>query len=188
MKVLFLDTETTGLLLHPAVPLERQPQVIEFGGLLIDTKTGKESTLELLIQPGIPLPEEIVKITGITDEMLAGKPLFREVAAEVAAFISSADVAVAHNLPFDSAMINNEFDRAGQGCFWPKVCLCTVQENQAAAGKRPRLKDWHEQATGEPYPQTHRAIDDVRAMARAFVASGMLDTLKQFEPQMETLQ
>lgn len=66
---IMLDTETTGL--NP----EEGATLIEIGAFLV--QPGNENSrprFEQLIDPRQPLPEFIVGLTGITDQMLQGKP------------------------------------------------------------------------------------------------------------------
>ena len=59
-----IDLEMTGL-------SARQNKVIEIGAVRV--RNGKETeTLEALVNPRCPIPEKVVILTGITDEMTAG--------------------------------------------------------------------------------------------------------------------
>lgn len=49
-------------------------------------------------QPGTPIPDDITKLTGITDAMVAGQVIDM---AELRAVIEPADLVNAHNAPFD---------------------------------------------------------------------------------------
>jgi DNA polymerase III alpha subunit (gram-positive type) len=81
-----------------------------------------------------------------------------------------ADVAVAHNAPFDTAMINNEAKRIGVQPVWPKETVCTVQEHMHLKGRRLKLTELYEHATGKVLQQTHRASDDAAALLEALIA------------------
>lgn len=59
----------------------------------------------MLINPTIPLSEEVSIITGITDEMLIGKPSWEEVKDRVESFICEGDIIVGHNVLFDISML-----------------------------------------------------------------------------------
>ena len=110
---LIFDTETTGLVKHPAAKDSVQPQIIEWAGVLVDTKGNVANQWDVLINPGRPLPEEIVKITGSTDEMLKGEKPFVKVMGKVRLFYEWADRMISHNLPFDKGMMDLELARAG---------------------------------------------------------------------------
>lgn len=176
MKVLFFDTETTGIPKHPRAKKEIQPRVIEFAALIVDTKLNEELTLELIINPERELEEIITKITGLTDDDLKDAPVFADVAEDIKAFIEAADVVIAHNAPFDTTMMNLEFDALGMICKWPLV-ICTVQENAERYGYRPKLTQLYEDIVGKPLDQKHRALDDVRVLHEICERMGVLDEI-----------
>jgi DNA polymerase III epsilon subunit-like protein len=173
---LIFDTETTGLVLHPSAKDEMQPHIIEWGGLLVDGHGNELGELNVLINPGIPLPERITKITGIKDEDLIGQPLFAEVMGQIREMFSRAEVLIAHNLPFDSNMMKLELARVGllADWPWPRTNVCTVQEHAEEWGRRPKLTELYEMYMGKKFEQSHRAIDDVRALKEICVAAGVL--------------
>ena len=72
---------------------------------------------------------------------------------------------VAHNLPFDKAIIRGELARCGIEDFpWPERELCTVGLHRDAWGRNPRLVELYESVMGKPLAQTHRALDDANAL------------------------
>lgn len=175
MITLVFDTETTGIPKHPDAKDEVQPRIIEFGGVLV-TETGEVlDEIDILINPQQPLEAIITKITGLTDEDLASQPTFAECAAQIRTFFERADVMLAHNLPFDSTLMELDLKRAGiKDWPWPKHSICTVQEHAEEWGRRPKLLELYEHYFGEPLDQKHRALDDVHALAKVCVASGVL--------------
>jgi DNA polymerase III subunit epsilon len=104
-SVLF-DTETTGL-----DPLNGD-RVIEVAALELinELPTGKH--FHALIDPQRDIPPEASRVHGMTAANLAGKPVFAEVAADLAAFMGDSQL-IAHNAPFDFGFLNMEFGRAG---------------------------------------------------------------------------
>lgn len=176
MTHLIFDTETTGLVLHPRAKDEQQPAIIEWGGLLVDGSGTELRELNVLINPHRVLEARITKITGITEDDLRGQPSFKEVAAQIREMFASADVLIAHNLPFDKNMMTLDLRRAGllDDWPWPAHELCTVQEHVEEWGRRPKLIELYEHYMGHPLAQTHRAIDDVRALKEVCMAAGVL--------------
>ena len=80
---------------------------------------------ETLVNPQRVIPPQIVKLTGITMEMVRDKPPFRDVAADVVRAIGG-HVFVAHNVAFDWQFVSTEVARASaQTLEGPK--LCTVR-------------------------------------------------------------
>jgi DNA polymerase III subunit epsilon len=163
---IIFDTETTGLTLHPDARLELQPRMIEFGAVLMSLADGSiVEEANILINPGAPLPAEIVKITGITDDDLRDASTFVNVLPQLRRIFGEAVAVVAHNLPFDRAILRGELLRAKIDAFpWPPRETCTVGLYRAEWGRNPRLIELYAAAMGRPLAQTHRALDDVKAM------------------------
>lgn len=166
MRIAVFDTETTGLPLHPAAPLDKQPKIIEFAARVVDENGPTGETLSFLCNPGEPITEEITKITGIDDDMVKDLLPFESNLAEVQQFFGSCHGIAAHNLPFDSQMVWFHVRRYGwqHKWIWPSIMICTVQFYHAKYGHRPKLTQLYKDLTGEAYPQTHRALDDVNAL------------------------
>lgn len=80
-------------------------------------------TFHTLLNPGRPIPPGITRLTGISDAMVAGAPVFADIAEAFAAFASDA-IFVAHNVEFDYGFISAEFERMGQAFRRPKLCTC----------------------------------------------------------------
>lgn len=176
MIALIFDTETTGLPRHPNAKDSVQPRIIEWGGILVDTDTWQElGALDVLCNPGEKLDPKITKITGLTDDDLAQEPAFVERLPAIRSMFVKADVLVAHNLPFDHYLMELELNRLDIDDWpWPRHNLCTVQEHAEEWGKRPRLLELFEHYTGQPLAQTHRALDDCRALLTVCQKSGVL--------------
>ena len=166
MLYCIFDTETTGLVLHPLANDTRQPRVIEFAALLVDGQGNEIDELVTLINPQIIFDGVITEITGITNEDVRSAKVWSEKNSEIFSFISRADTIIAHNAPFDCSMVELEQARLGQETVWPRNRICTVQEHAEEWGYRPKLTELYEHYTGEPLEQTHRALDDVRALVK----------------------
>lgn len=166
MITIVWDTETTGLLKPDLADLKEQPQIIELAITKLDDKYKVKKKRSWLINPGIPLPAEITKITGLTDDDLKGKPSFIDVLAEIEEEFLGTYRMVAHNLPFDKGMLVNELRRVNREFAfpYPPAQVCTAQLSEQYDGKRMRLIQLYKLVTGKEYPQTHRAQDDVDAL------------------------
>jgi len=175
VNVIVYDTETTGLTIHPKAPLERQPRMIEFGAVLVDAETGEVvEEASMLIDPEMEIEEQITRITGITPSDLHGQPRFRDVLPELRRLFGEAQGVVAHNLPFDKTILHCELARAECTDFpWPQAELCTVQLFRDEWGRNPKLTELYQHILGEPLAQTHRALDDVRALVRIMKAASV---------------
>lgn len=166
MIALLFDTETTGLIENHMIPLAKQPHIIEWYSVLVDFDTGAVlQELEFLIRPPVPLSDDIIRITGLTDDTLKDKPPFSSHAATIKEAVESAPLIVAANLSFDQEMTDFEFERLNTPVTWPPG-LCTVEATVHLKGFRLKLVQLHELLFGQGFPSAHRARIDVEAMAR----------------------
>jgi len=174
VRLLAMDTETTGLLLPSSAPLEQQPKIIELALIELQFGMGDKadqlwivSEKSWLINPGEPLSEVITRITGLTDADLADAPAFPQVVTEIADEFLGVEALVAHNLPFDLGMLVNELRRCSkEHAFpYPPRQICTVAAYHPVFGRRAKLTEVYERVMKKPLPQKHRALDDTRALA-----------------------
>jgi len=100
----FIDVETTGL--SPRSARVCEVASVSFRG------TERVGTLAELVNPGLPIPPEVSRIHGITDEMVCNSPSFGTVAPRLLAALEGS-VIVAHNAEFDLGFLNMEFERVG---------------------------------------------------------------------------
>lgn len=177
MLVTIFDTETTDLIANSARRADKQPRVIELFALTLQqTGSGPDvifnevDVWESLFHPGILIPEKITQITSITNEMVAGKPAFRELVPEIMSYFARAHRVVAHNVSYDCDMIDIELTRTGitMPFQWPEK-ICTVEQTEWIKGHRMNLTSLHEHLFGEPFAGAHRAEPDVRATAKCYM-------------------
>jgi DNA polymerase III epsilon subunit-like protein len=165
MIAVIFDLETTGLVLPSVAEKNKQPRIIEFGAMAIDENYVVRRELSKLINPEISISEDITKITKLTNADLADKPTFNYFVPFIQDFFSGADLLLAHNAPFDIEMMRNELTRVGVRNFtWPNMMMCTAEEYHHRMGFTPHMKDLYERIVGVPLKQTHRALDDCRAL------------------------
>ena len=127
MRQIVLDTETTGI-----DPNEGH-RIIEIGCVeLIERQlTGRH--YHVYINPDREVEAEAIAVHGITNEFLADKPRFHQVAQEFLDFIDGAELVI-HNAAFDVGFINAEFARIKP---LRKVAdHCTVLDTLAVARRK----------------------------------------------------
>jgi DNA polymerase-3 subunit alpha len=181
MRAILFDTETTGLIENHTIRIDRQPEVIEFYGLLADIDTGEQiEYLDTMIKPSKPSsqwpgntraePRKIQEITGLDDEILSVAPTFAQLAEFIRHFLESrAGMVIAHNLSFDREMIELEYERlCAPVVRWPRL-VCTVEQTIAIKGRRMTLTELHTLLFDEPFSGAHRAKTDVDALLRCVV-------------------
>jgi DNA polymerase III subunit epsilon len=104
MREIVLDTETTGL-----DPL-RGDRLVEIGCVEIFNRMPTGQTFHRHLNPERDIPAEAFAVHGLSNEFLADKPFFAEVAEEFLEFIGDAPLVI-HNASFDISFINAELDR-----------------------------------------------------------------------------
>lgn len=107
MREIIFDTETTGL-------NKNEDRIIEIGCIELDNRFPTGRTFHVYINPqGRPVHPDALAIHGISNEQLADKPTFPEIAEEFLSFTDDAKL-VAHNAMFDLGFINAELERIGR--------------------------------------------------------------------------
>ena len=106
-RLVILDTETTGI--NP----QDGHRIIEIGcvELLNRRLTGKN--FHVYINPERDIDEGALAVHGISNEFLADKKCFADIADEFIAFIENSELII-HNAPFDVGFINYEFSLLSQ--------------------------------------------------------------------------
>lgn len=101
MREVVLDTETTGL-----DPLSGD-RIIEIGCVELHNHIPTGRIYQTYIDPERPIPWSATEVTGITDDMVRGKPRFAEVEEHLSTFLGN-DQLIIHNASFDLAFLNAE--------------------------------------------------------------------------------
>ncbi|MBR1825838.1 MAG: DNA polymerase III subunit epsilon [Alphaproteobacteria bacterium] len=107
MREICFDTETTGKF------AEYGDRVIEIGAIELIDHIPTGNTFHEYINPEREVPEEAIAIHGITNEQLADKPKFYEIAQKWIDFVGDDSVFVAHNAKFDMDFTNMELKKCG---------------------------------------------------------------------------
>ena len=106
MRQIVLDTETTGL-----EPSEGH-RIIEIGCVEMVNRRLTGNNFHKYLQPDREIDDGAIEVHGITNEFLADKPRFREVAQEFLEYIKGAQLVI-HNAAFDVGFIDHEFKLVG---------------------------------------------------------------------------
>ncbi len=102
--ICFFDLETTGINIS-------KDRVVEISILKV-FPDGKEDRRTWLVNPEIPIPKEVTAIHGISDEDVADKPTFKELAKEIHNMIKDSDLAGFNSNRFDIPLLAEEMLRA----------------------------------------------------------------------------
>jgi len=162
LRGVILDTETTGL-------DHRKDEITEIGAIAfsfdvagnIGDVTGLYGGLQ---QPSIPIPAEITKLTGITDETVAGQVI--DIAA-LRNLIEPADLIIAHNAGFD-----RPFCEAFSPIFADKAWACSNSEIRWSSRGYEGTKLGYLIGQAGYFHDGHRAVDDCFALLEVLAREG----------------
>ena len=153
--LVFFDIESTGL----NVMRDRIIQI----ALIKYFKDGREpEELELMVNPGIPIGEEAMKVHGITPKDVARKPVFEQVAQQLFDFIGDADLGGYNISRFDVPLLMEEFARVGMEFKIDKRRFVDAQRifyRMEPRNLRAALRFY----AGKEMTDAHDAMADVRA-------------------------
>lgn len=163
-RAVLFDTETTGL------EWVQGHRVIEIAALELvnDLPTGRH--FHTLLDPEREIPEEVIRIHGITAQHVAGKPRFAALVDEVLGFFGDGAL-IAHNAPFDFGFLNAELARVGR----PALPVTRMIDTLALAKTRfpgmPNSLDalCRRFAIDLSARSTHNALLDCRLLAEVYV-------------------
>ena len=101
MKKIVLDTETTGL------SVKDGHRIVEIGCIEIENLIPTKNIFHCYLNPERKVSESALKVHGYTDEFLADKKKFKDVADDFLKFIEGKKIII-HNAEFDIGHLNNE--------------------------------------------------------------------------------
>jgi DNA polymerase-3 subunit epsilon len=148
------DTETTGK--YPLTAEVCELAGVKWrGGEVVDT-------FSTLLKPSRPMSDEVIRIHGITNEMVAQAPLMAEKIGEFHAFINEA-IPIAHHAPFDLGFMAFEFEKAALKLpLNPVICSSLLSRRVLPESPDHRLQTLIGHL-GLERGAAHRALDDARA-------------------------
>lgn len=126
MRQIVLDTETTGI-----EPKEGH-RIIEIGCVELINRRLTGQHFHVYIKPEREIDQEAIAVHGITNEFLADKPVFADVAEAFINFISGAELVI-HNAAFDVGFMDHEFALCNSTRDIRTHAICTVKDSLALA-------------------------------------------------------
>jgi DNA polymerase-3 subunit epsilon len=163
-RIVFIDVETTGL--DP----RKGHRIIEIGAIAMENNQ-TVSEFKSLIQVPYPIPQNVSKIHGITNDMLADQPTPGQIYPEVKNFIFDS-ILVAHNAKFDIDFIQYEFSRLN--LIFNNQSICTLELSRRRYPHLPnyKLDTVYRHLIGKQPIDTkrHRALEDARMVATIWQA------------------
>ena len=153
------DIETTGF--SPS-----RNRIIEIGAVKVENGEITDRFSEF-VNPDVPIPFDIERLTGINDAMVMDAPKIDEILPRFLSFCEDA-VLVAHNASFDVSFISHNAEE--QGLEFDPTVLDTVSLARALLPNLNRYKlDTVAKAVGVSLENHHRAVDDAEATAGIFL-------------------
>ena len=182
MKILFIDTETTGLptdFYASYKDVENWPRLVQCSWIIKDYDTGARFDNDYIIFPEpevLFIPKESTKIHGITTRMARewGKCLYG-VLRLLQEDLNKADLIVAHNFRFDSHIImaeairkkNDEIIKAfREKRSFDTMLFCTDLckiEKEGGVYKWPKLSELYRFLFNKDFQGAHNSLNDIRA-------------------------
>lgn len=162
-----LDIETTGLSF-------RTNKITELGAVIY--KNGEiVEEFEHFVNPEMPIPEEVVEVTHITDEMVKDAPTIEEILPKFLEFIGDR-VIVAHNADFDVGFIKYYAEKLGYKLENTYIDTLRLAKDLFPDYKKYKLGIIAEKL-GIKVDVAHRALDDVITLVKVFKV--MIEMLKE---------
>lgn len=150
----FYDLETTGILLD-------KDCIIQFAAIKI-YPNGKTDTLEFTCKPNKPIDQSAAEVHGITNEMVADKPLFKHFAPEVVKFFEGSDVAGFNINKFDMIILDRQLEELGYYNTFKDTFIFDSYLLYIKDCSR-KLADAVRYYTGEEIVDAHDALGDVKS-------------------------
>jgi len=153
-KAVIFDLETTGF---------KNAYVVQIG--VIDLSG--DVLMDVLVNPGVPIPKDATGVHGITDEMVKDAESFKKLYIQLSLLLAG-KTAIAYNVDFDKSILTTECQRLGLPMPKPKKWACAMKTYAAYWGQwNSRRKSYVWQSLSKACDQqdivvkdAHQAIGD----------------------------
>lgn len=133
-RQVILDTETTG------ISTADDHRIIEIGCVEMMNRRLTGQTFHQYINPQREIDDGAIEVHGITNEFLADKPLFADIAEDFLRFIEGAELII-HNAPFDVGFIDHELAKLADETRRVKTISTVLDTLKMARDKHPGQKN-----------------------------------------------
>lgn len=172
VREIVFDTETTG----------RDPdtgdRIVEIGAVELINLAPTGRVLHKYICPECDVPEEVVRVHGLTTMFLRDKPKFRELAQEILDFFEDSPL-IAHNSEFDRKFVNAELRMVGYPLIGQERTIDTLMiarkrfpgasNSLDALSRRFQLDRYGFDLAGRKGPGGHGALVDAKMLAEVYL-------------------
>ena len=167
MRQVVLDTETTGL------EAKDGHRIIEIGAVELVGRRLTERRLHRYVNPQREIDAGALAVHGLSQDFLADKPGFSEVADELLSYVRDAEVII-HNAPFDLSFLDAELTLLGRPPFAEHCARVTDTLRLARElhpGKRNSLDALCERyGVSNRHRTLHGALLDAGLLAEVYLA------------------
>lgn len=167
MRQVVLDTETTGL------DFRKGHRIIEIGCVELINRQVTQRRFHVYVNPDFEIDAAAQAVHGISNDMLADKPRFAEIADAFSDFISDSELLI-HNAEFDRGFLDNEFALLGKPPLAQRVSAITdtlKMARELRPGRRNSLdvlcKEFAIDNSGR---QLHGALLDAELLSEVYLA------------------
>jgi DNA polymerase-3 subunit epsilon len=152
--IVFFDLETTGLDLST-------DRAVSIATLKIDLE-GKTEEKKILINPEMDIPKEASDIHGITNEMVADAPTFKQISKSLFSYFENCDIAGFNSDYYDVPLLMKEFSRCGIDFPTWELNLVDVLKFERMLNSN-KLSEVYLRYTGKELEGAHDAMNDIKA-------------------------
>lgn len=182
-SLIILDLETTGTWVE-------KDRIIEIGMIkcvpaaLAPSNDGERETFVRRVNPGIPIPPFVSRLTGIRDEDVRNERTFQNLASEVLAFIGDSDFAGFNVERFDLPLLEREVFDAGLRLEWRHRTVYDCQKIYHIHEKRD-LKAAYKFYCQKELQNAHSALGDTEAALE--ILASQIEKYGAGNPYVESL-
>jgi DNA polymerase-3 subunit epsilon len=162
IRCVAVDLETTGL-------IPGHDRIVEIGAVAFSPATGVEGEFAELVNPGIPIPRDASRVSGITDDMVRGRPTVAGVLPPFLAFLADA-VPLAHNAAFDVGFLAADAARLGLAAPSTPVIDTRALARAVFPDRRSYALDALCRDAGLAVRSAHRGLADAHSCRMLFLA------------------
>jgi DNA polymerase-3 subunit epsilon len=198
MREIVFDTETTGrdAAWRDASGRLTGDRIVEIACVELYNLAPTGRTFHAYFNPERDVPDEVVRVHGLTGAFLKDKPLFKNVVQELLEFFGDAPL-IAHNSEFDRKFLNAEFELVGLPHYPQTRCIDTLAiarkkfpgaaNSLDALARRFELDRYGFDLATRKGPGGHGALIDAKILAEVYLQlKGGREQALVFEQVVET--
>lgn len=179
-NLVVFDLETTGTWIE-------RDKIVEVGMVRLSVD-GSSSDYVKRVNPCMPIPVNVTRIIGITDDDVKDAPPFKDIAGEVLEFIGDSDIGGFNIQRFDLPVLEREFLEAGFAFSWKNRDIYDAQKIYHIHEKRD-LMAAYQLYCGKELTNAHTALGDAEATVEILNAQikkygkedGGIESLRDFD-------